>query len=253
TGGVFGQHNDAGRAVLLPALRRLGIATLNGVVVSHGDKDHAGGAASLANGIVVQKWYVGGRAAALASQLQRAMLPCVAGLQWRADGVRFAFIHPPTAHAADPENDRSCVLQVSSLASGNGAVSGRALLTGDISRSSERQLLHAPGQQLLADVVLVPHHGSKSSSSAAFVAQLKPLYALVSAGFNNRYRHPHVDVLQRYRDAGSAILRSDQLGAIQLSFRDGAWQQPRCSRYAGRFFWQPWNNTSQCAGRVRKP
>ena len=100
---------------------------------------------------------------------------------------------------------------------------------------------------------MVPHHGSKSSSSIAFLAKVAPVYALVSSGFNNHYNHPHPDVVRRYLAQNIELLRSDQLGAIQLKFINQQWQRPRCARYLSRHFWQGWNNRGQCGGNMGGP
>ena len=296
TGGQFGQSSDAARLVVLPALRKLGVNKLDGVIVSHGDKDHAGGVLSMHRGLPIERWWLGGKAKAwralLAHQessaqplLQKQFAnnqlakasDCLSGSGWTIDGVAFEFLHPPASQAVSvSENDQSCVLMIrsqvaarraviaervaTSVAQGaghgishgahHGTSHGTALLTGDIGRRVEQQLLRRYDDDLSADILMVPHHGSKSSSSIAFVAKVAPDYALVSSGFNNHYNHPHPDVVRRYLAQDIELLRSDQLGAIQLKFINQQWQRPRCGRYVSRHFWQAWNNRGQCRGNL---
>ena len=201
---------------------------------------------------------------------------CLSGSGWTIDGVAFEFLHPPVSQALSvSENDQSCVLMIRSQRSaieegigdgfgegvaknvaqgeGRGTSHGTALLTGDIGRRIEQQLLRLYDDDLSADILMVPHHGSKSSSSIAFLAKVAPVYALVSSGFNNHYNHPHPDVVRRYLAQNIELLRSDQLGAIQLKFINQQWQRPRCARYVSRHFWQGWNNRGQCGGNMGGP
>ncbi|MDA7686728.1 DNA internalization-related competence protein ComEC/Rec2 [Pseudomonadales bacterium] len=295
TGGQFGQNSDAARVVVLPALRKLGVNKLDGVIVSHGDKDHAGGVLSLHRGLPIERWWLGGKAKAWQSLLaskQPSVQPllqkqfasnqrvkasdCLSGSGWTIDGVAFEFLHPPASQALSvSENDQSCVLMIRSQRSvieegigdgfgkgvaknvaqgeGRGTSHGTALLTGDIGRRIEQQLLRLYDDDLSADILMVPHHGSKSSSSITFLAKVAPVYALVSSGFNNHYNHPHPDVVRRYLAQNIELLRSDQLGAIQLKFINQQWQRPRCARYLSRHFWQGWNNRGQCGGNMGGP
>jgi competence protein ComEC len=142
--------------------------------------------------------------------------PCVAGRKWIWDGVSFEFLHPGgvSADRTVRANNQSCVLRVE-------APGGRVLLTGDIERAAERELLLRAPALLPADALIVPHHGSATSSTPEFVKQVAPRYAIFAAGYRNRFGHPREDVLARYRGAGSELIRTDAAGAILLRFAPG--------------------------------
>ncbi|HEV2540349.1 MAG TPA: DNA internalization-related competence protein ComEC/Rec2 [Frateuria sp.] len=193
---------DLGQAVVVPSLHALGIDTLDLLMVSHADNDHAGGTAAVVRAYPEALRYAG--------EPQRMPVPmpaCQAGMEWTWDGVRFRVLSPVAGATARP-NDRSCVLAV------DGA-GGRLLLTGDISSGAEPAVIEAVGPAR-PTVLVVPHHGSRYSSDPAFIAALQPTLALVSAGWHNRFGHPHPLVLQRYRAAGVPLLNTAVRGAIQI-------------------------------------
>ncbi|HET8899401.1 MAG TPA: DNA internalization-related competence protein ComEC/Rec2 [Rhodanobacteraceae bacterium] len=200
---------DVGEAAVLPALHALGVRELAAMMISHGDNDHAGGAPAVALAYP--------HAVLFGSEPARSPLPllrCRAGQHWHWDGVSFRVLHP-TAAWQDADNDGSCVLLVTGAA-------GRMLLTGDISATVEPAVAAAAGTGLPL-VLLVPHHGSKSSSSGAFLTALAPQLALVSAGWLSRYGHPAASVVARYRDLGIPLLNTADSGAIGIDFpADGA-------------------------------
>lgn len=210
---------DAGAVLVLPFLRARGITALDRVVISHGDMDHRGGWPAVRAAIEV------GSALGVATSK-----PCRAGQSWRWDGVEFAMLHPSQGGAGS-DNNTSCVLSIA----GPG---GRALLTGDIEAAAEQELLARAGDLLAADVLVVPHHGSDSSSTPDFVAAVAPAYAVVSAGWHNRWGFPDPLVAARYRDAGVQLLHTGSLGAIRFDFpAAGTRPAPRAwRREAGRFW-----------------
>lgn len=214
---------DAGAEVVVPALRSAGRRGLERLVVSHADNDHAGGAAAVVAafpGVDVEK---GPDATALPGTV------CERGHQWEWDGVRFAILHPSADFAARG-NDSSCVLAVT-------AGAATLLVTGDVERLGEGALLTQP---IAADVVVVPHHGSATSSSPAFVAAVGASVAIVSAGFANRWGFPRPEVRQRWEQAGAAVVVTGEAGAVSVELgpegaavsteRDGRhryWQTPK--------------------------
>lgn len=209
TGARYPSGFDLGEAVVVSSIHALGIGRLDVLMISHGDNDHAGGAAAVAAAFPQARRYAGEPA-----RLSVPSEPCVAGQAWQWDGVGFRVLSP-AADGIDRDNDSSCVLLVEGGA-------GRVLLTGDISSRMEPRVVAAmaPGP---APVLLVPHHGSNSSSSAGFLAALKPSLALVSAGWRNRFGHPRDEVMKRYADAGVAVLNTAEEGAMVLDFpADGA-------------------------------
>jgi competence protein ComEC len=212
-------------------LRGEGISKLDALVVSHDDRDHSGGAGSVLEGTPVDALWSSLQPdhALLSSGVRSAS--CAAGVGWSWDGVSFEFIHPgasPRSRREARANNRSCVLRIA-------AQGGRVLLTGDIERSTERELLRRAPELLPADVLLVPHHGSATSSSAEFVKEIAPRYAVFAVGYRNRFGHPREEVLERYREAGSTVLRTDAAGAVEMRFAPEALrigtQRERARRY----------------------
>ncbi len=194
---------DLGERLVLPALRAQGISRLDVLLLSHADLDHAGGAEALQRGLPIGR-VLSGEAAALPAAL--AAQPCIDGASWQWDGVRFSTWRWQQAPEGNPA---SCVLQVAA-ASGE-----RLLLTGDIDQAAERALL-ASGRDLRADWLQVPHHGSGSSSSLAFLQAVAPRAALLSRARYNVYGHPHPQVLARYRALGVEVYDSVADGSVQL-------------------------------------
>jgi competence protein ComEC len=198
---------DSGERIVAPALRALGVARLDALVLTHENRDHIGGALSILENFETD--------ALLHSLPERhpllALAPaprrCLRGTAWTWDGVRFELLHPQADRPARRRNDESCVLRVD--ASGSAM-----LLTGDIERAAE--LAIASGGAARAEVLLVPHHGSRSSSSPPFLAAVRPRLAVVSAGYRNRFGHPAAQVLERYAAAGVRILRTDKQGAVTV-------------------------------------
>ena len=226
TGPRFSSETDAGQRVLVPLLRALG-ERVDRVLISHRDSDHAGGAAS------VLAAHPG--ADLLASlepghplALLRPLRPCVAGERWTWDGVRFEVLHPPPNEPpARKANASSCVLRVSNDRQA-------ALLAGDIELPQERALLER-GAPLRAQVLLVPHHGSRTSSSEAFLDAVRPRWALVQAGYRNRFGHPAAPVLARYAERGAEVVATDRCGAAWWS--SARPEVVRCERDANRRYW----------------
>lgn len=210
TGPDFSNESDSGNRILIPALRALGIAELDGLILTHDDSDHTGGAAS-----VMQAMPVGWLASSLPEQQPLLQLTnnarrCMDGQSWQWDGVLFEILHPDNhsyENAKVSDNNRGCVLRISI---GNQHI----LLTADIEKESEQQLLMEHADKLPATLLVVPHHGSKTSSTTDFVATILPDYAVFTVGYRNRFGHPKQEIVQRYADSGAELLRSDEDGAI---------------------------------------
>ncbi len=233
TGPRFGRDSDAGNRVLVPLLRALG-ERVDTVVLSHRDADHTGGAQAV---LAMQP------DAALLSSLEDghellALRPgtrCIAGQQWVWDGVRFEILQPQAADyavtgaMAVKSNGLSCVLRISAAGQG-----GSALLAGDIEEPQEARLVRQGGLRP-ADFLLVPHHGSKTSSSAAFLDAVQPHVALAQAGYRNRFGHPAPAVAERYKVGGVLLADSAHCGAARWVS-----EQPQalaCQRETGRRYW----------------
>jgi competence protein ComEC len=205
-GPAFGPEADSGGRIVVPLLRGAGIRSLDMLVVSHEDIDHLGGALTVLETVEVQ---------ALASSLPRghslnslvaAPRRCTAGTRWQWDGVHFEFLHPQPGWESARRNNQSCVLRI---AAGGASM----LLTGDIERAAEWVLIQKVPK---TDVLLVPHHGSRTSSSEEFIAAVAPRWAVVPAGYRNRFGHPAGDVLERYERARVRVLRTDLDGAVTV-------------------------------------
>ncbi len=212
TGPAFGTESDSGERIVAPTLRAAGIERLDALVLTHADTDHTGGAYSLLAAMEVERLYSSLPDTHPLLPLAPSPRRCRRGMAWEWDGVRFEILHPAQGGASRRRNDESCVLRVS-------AGSSAMLLTGDIERRAEIELLRSAA--LRADVLLVPHHGSRSSSSVEFLAAVQPRFALAAAGYRNRFGHPHDEVLGRYAAAGIALLRTDRDGAIAVRLAPG--------------------------------
>jgi len=219
TGPAFGSHFDTGRAVLVPYLRSKGVARVDRLVISHGDNDHIGGARSLLAVYPVDEVL----SSVPFEHDGRQATACRRGMSWSWDGVMFTIMHPQPGDNYTG-NDASCVLGIS-VAGGQ-----QLLLTGDIERAGEHALLGHYGEGLKSSVLVVPHHGSRTSSTAAFVAAVSPALALVPAGHRNRYRFPRPEVIARYREIGSQVLETGKSGAISVILTPHA-SHPVVSRF----------------------
>lgn len=223
TGPAWPGGGAAAQVSLLPYLRARGIRAIDRLVLSHDDRDHTGGAARLRAAIPVR----------IATEPAGAGLPdrevCRRGDSWHWDGVSFSVLHPPAGFAGG-DNDRSCAI----LVAGAG---GRALLLADPESAGEAALLT---QDLAADVVLVPHHGSRSSSQAALVAAVSARHAIASAGFGNRWGMPDPAVVARWRSAGTTVHATAEEGAVLARFpaRPGA-VDISSARSSARRWWRP--------------
>jgi competence protein ComEC len=213
-GPQYSRESDAGQRVLLPLLRARGEGRIDRLVLSHRDLDHVGGAAAVLKAMPVDDVLSSLEPGHPLLGLARHATRCGAGQSWDWDGVHFAVLRP---QAADYErtlkaNAMSCVLRVSSAA-GTSQPARSVLLTGDIEREQELALLAEGADALRSDVLIVPHHGSKTSSTPAFLAAVQPRVAVFQAGYRNRFGHPAPEVLERYVVRGIEIDATPSCGA----------------------------------------
>ena len=250
TGPPLGRESDAGDRVVWPHLRARGWRRIDDLVVSHGDADHAGGVASLLRRVPVRRLRAQALPGSGAQPVGRAaprrgegegegegatsrFLPssanatppraaCRAGQGWQLDGVSFRVLHPagsPGAGAWNPEttppepqagkphgNATSCVLRVQGWWHA-------ALLPGDIEAAQERWMVEQ-GLDFAADVVLMPHHGSSTSSTPPWVSAAEAKVAIAQAGYLSRFGHPRPEVVRRWRESGARVLSSASHGAV---------------------------------------
>ncbi|TNC96027.1 MAG: competence protein ComEC [Gallionellaceae bacterium] len=205
----FAGEADSGNRILVPSLRALGIDKLDGLMLSHDDIDHIGGAHSVMQSLPIEWVSSSLRTDHLLLGTVRRHNPCTDGQSWGWDGVSFEVLHPADLDTSDKkhDNDQSCVLRIS-------VGTQSVLLVGDIEKTSESRLLALHMHDLPSTLLVAPHHGSRSSSSEAFVSTVSPHYVVFTAGYRNRFHHPHPDVWQRYGEMGVERLRSDTDGAI---------------------------------------
>lgn len=224
-GPAFRSGRDTGELVILPFLRSQGVRRIDMLMVSHDDLDHRGGMRSVVAGMPVEQVLAGPSVKASLAQLG----PCRRGQRWSWDGVEFEVLHPAAGDQAQ-DNDSSCVLRVT--ASGGTSL----LLTGDIQRNSEAELV-ATGLEH-ADIVIAPHHGSRTSSTAAFVDATQPELVLFATGYRNRWNFPRPDVIERWRLAGAQTLSTAQSGAIEVLVSATGVQLPKEFRVEHRRYWR---------------
>lgn len=214
TGPAYSPESDGGNRVILPYLKGRGINSLDTMIVTHNDTDHAGGALSViretAVGEVLSSVTENHPIARSAASFRR----CAAGQNWDWDGVHFEILHPEASSYASTKwksNDRSCVLKI---------VAGQhsILLPGDIGWVQEDELIGSQGEKLRSTVLLASHHGGSRTSTMPFLNVVKPEIALFQVGYRNRYGHPKQEVLDRYAAIGAQRLRTDESGAISLHF-----------------------------------
>jgi competence protein ComEC len=234
TGPQYTRDSDAGQRVLLPFLRATGATRIDRLVLSHRDSDHTGGARSLLTALPVGELLSSLEAAHPLLGLAVRPSRCEAGQSWSWDGVRFDVLQPPAIayERASKSNALSCVVRV-------GTPVRSVLLAGDIEREQEAGLVAAWGDALRSDVLIAPHHGSRTSSTAVFLDAVQPATAVFQAGYRSRFGHPAPDVLERYRERGIAIVVSPACGAWHWP-QDGADTGQRngsCQRQSARRYW----------------
>ncbi|MCZ6887768.1 MAG: DNA internalization-related competence protein ComEC/Rec2 [Gammaproteobacteria bacterium] len=234
-GARFPSGFDLGTAAVVPAVRVTSSREVTTLILSHADIDHVGGAASVIANLDVRRVLAGESVAGIDARR------CERGDGWLWDGVWFRVLHPPPRRPDGPDgsdvwqggslqgdslegNDASCVVLI-----GNGK--HNVLLPGDIHAASERGLDLPP-----ITLIVVPHHGSKTSSHRAFVRRLGAEVAVFSAGFANRFGHPHADVQERYRNIGAHLVSTAASGAVVWStLAPGEVRRQRCQ---GRGYWR---------------
>lgn len=222
-GPLYSAESDAGQRVVVPYLRTLGVNRVDMLMVTHRDSDHSGGTASVLAALAVDE--------VRSSLAENGGVRCLAGQRWEWDGVAFEVLHPVAENyaAAGKSNHVSCVLRIE-------AGGRQMLLTSDIEAADEAALLARAPEKLAADVLLVPHHGSKTSSTAAFIAAVDAPDVVIPVGYRSRFGHPKGEVLARYAEAGSTLWRTDRDGAVQVVLKaDGV--QLTAWRDAHRRYW----------------
>jgi competence protein ComEC len=228
-GPAYSADADSGNRIIAPYLRAQGVRRLDAMIISHGDKDHEGGAASVIAALPVSVLKSSLPFEHALSALPVAQEPCRDGDAWEWDGVRFEMLHPGERLLSRKSNDLSCVLRVTA--------GGRSiLLTSDIEAVSEQSLLATNRTRLAASVMVVPHHGSRTSSTPEFIAAVAAHDVIFPVGYRNRFGHPKEEVVERYRESGARLHRTDGDGAVSVTL-DGADIAFRHEREQRRRYW----------------
>ena len=234
TGPVYSTDSDAGDRVVIPYLTSRGIGSLDTIVVSHADIDHAGGLLTLTKKLPVKTIYSSIAPDSTLAQTLQDNRPCIIGQDWEWEGVRFEMLHPSSDDYLgenNKTNELSCVLKVSTS-------KYSMLLTGDIGKKEEEKLVSRLGEKLKSDILMAPHHGSNSSSTWPFLFLVKPRFVVFQAGYLNAYGHPDYRTVERYKLTDTDMYRTDKDGAIIFSLGDvldaRSWRRGKNTRY-----WQP--------------
>src|SRR5450830_1190974 len=236
-GPKYTEQSDAGSRIVVPFLRGEGIKNIDGFIVSHNDIDHSGGMASVL-ALMPVTWLASSFTAQIETSDTQKKISCFAGQVWVWDKVQFEILQPSAESYDDAtlsDNNRSCVLKVTSQA-------GSLLLTGDIEKEAELALLNANPEKLKSDVLTVPHHGSKTSSTYGFITAVAPSVSVFTPGYLNRFGHPKPLIVERYQTLGSIMYRSDYDGALQISFVNNLHVKNKISvvswRHQHKYYWQ---------------
>jgi len=222
TGPAFGEFNT-GSAVVIPYLRYQAVKQLDMLIISHADNDHIGGANA------VLSTYPANQVLSSDPDKLAGSALCEQGQSWRWDQVQFEVLHP-SINDTGSRNDLSCVLKISSQY-------GNILLTGDIERRAEIGLVRQYAQQLSADILIAPHHGSRSSSSKVFIQQVSPRFVLFASGYQNRYNFPARNVVDRYHQMGSKTFQTGIQGALMIKLDQQLNLSPKGWRQQHRRLW----------------
>lgn len=197
---------------ILPSMQHYAIHQPDKVIISHDNQDHSGGLPHLLIRGLVKHLHAPPEVLMQFFYLIPRKEECIAGMEWSWDQVTFRVIHPHAFNMYSKINNRSCVIQITSPY-------GSALLTGDIQKQAEKQLIqNALVYPLQSQLLLVPHHGSKTSSTPNFIQTVNPEYAVISVGYQNRFQHPHSQVLKLYEQSGITLKRTDRDGLVNFTF-----------------------------------
>lgn len=215
TGAIYRSGFNLGDAVISPYLSAKKIQHLDKIILSHGDNDHIGGLKA-----VLKTFSVGEILTSEPNRVQQSTSRCEQGQQWTWDDVNFQMLSP-AKNTKFKGNNISCVLKISTK-------KYSALLTGDIEKQAEHRLVKTQAQTLKSDILIVPHHGSKTSSTQAFISAVSPTIAIISSGFKNHFNHPPESIIKRYKNYNIQVLQTNCSGQIDITLGDAiSYQQYR--------------------------
>jgi len=242
TGPRFSESFNTGKTVVIPYLQSRGISKIDTMVISHGDNDHIGGVKSIVESITVDKIITSVPKkvkSKLKSQNRSNLISrCNSENQWHWDGIDFKIIHP-LPNSTLKGNNASCVLQISTRPKINGKNNQKfsVLLTGDIEAKAENEILELSNINLKSNILIAPHHGSKTSSTQYFIDKIAPDYVLYPVGYRNRYKFPATIVSQRYKKAGVIEYSTSEFGAITFNLTPSYIKKPELYRVTHGRFW----------------
>ncbi len=203
-GARLNDNFDMGESVVVPFLRTAGAKKVDMLVISHGDNDHIGGAFA-----ILKRFPVDTVRTSVPEEIAKPVTHyCLAGESWNWDGVNFKFLYPDKNDLGF-DNDSSCVLRIT-------AHDKHILLTGDIEKYAEEKMVEQDASDLPTDILVAPHHGSKTSAEKNFLALVHPEYVLFPIGYRNRYHFPHPSVIEAYNAMNTKKYDSVECGAIQF-------------------------------------
>ena len=221
---------SAGGNIIAPYLQGEGIRQLDGVILSHGDRDHAGGLSGLLSSMPVGAGVAPGALSDRFSGRVARTAPCVAGTGMELGALKVRWLWPDSHRHSGEENAHSCV----ALLEWRGH---QILLTGDIPASVEQELVIRNPDLPPLDLLVAPHHGSRTSSSIEFVRWARPARVVFSAGYKHHFGHPHSEVVDRYQAAGAQTFNTATAGAVTFTWSDVT-PDPKvqCARQSPRFW-----------------
>jgi competence protein ComEC len=224
TGAKYSRQSDMGNMVVVPFLNNKGIKRVDTLIISHGDNDHIGGAESVIAAQQVDKILT----SAPKMLAEYNPVQCQVGQSWVWDEVEFDILSPQQ-NLYVSENNNSCVLKVSTK-------QGSILLTGDIEQIAEHGLIKNYPQQINSDVLVAPHHGSKTSSTLNFLKHVKPRYVLIPSGFRNRFSFPHKEVLKRYQQINAKVFNVAEEGALIVKVENNTYTLHSTRKDQGKYW-----------------
>jgi competence protein ComEC len=232
-GPSYSSQSDAGSKIIVPFLRGEGITKLDGFIVSHNDSDHSGGAASVLAQVPVN-WLASSFDMLQSLPKMPRQLHCAAGQKWVWDDVKFEVLYPSLPSYANPDlsdNNRGCVVKATSQF-------GSILLSADIEKEAEAELLQTSSNILRSDILIAPHHGSMTSSTPEFVQAVGAKNIIFTVGYLNRFKHPKPLIEKRYEESGAHLYRSDYAGEIEINFSKSQPLQISAWRQLQPKYWQ---------------
>jgi competence protein ComEC len=225
TGLRLGEHFDMGESVVLPFLRTLNTKQIDMMVISHRDNDHSGGAKSIIAELPVLKIKTSSPELFANTNVSY----CLQHEEWQWDGVQFSFLYPIPDHLG-LNNNSSCVLRVVTQ-------KHQILLPGDIEKSAEKYLVEQALSEVSADILIAPHHGSKTSAMKDFIQAVYPKIVLFPVGYRNQYHFPNQAVLNQYKELGAESYNSVTAGAIQIKLTESPALIPTLYRPLHQHYW----------------